>query len=183
MGRGLCWSSGGEAHHTGTEARLTEKGCPARIQGVGLDVNKLGSQHEAVHASHTWLCLCWSVGGKWHQLTPLFWRGVSMNAASQGCVPRRESDLSSVCPRSSSDHCLHAVCSLIVCLPSLQEQDSALWALSHPTLLTFTTPGFKPCWLQEFTKFSPSRFPKQWFSLCLPSLCSSFSHALLCNQI
>ena len=64
MGRGLCWSSGGEAHHTGTEARLTEKGCPARIQGVGLDVSKLGSQHEAVHASHAWLCAC---AGVWEE--------------------------------------------------------------------------------------------------------------------
>lgn len=35
MGRGLCWSSRVEAHHTGNDASSTEKSIPTRVHGHG----------------------------------------------------------------------------------------------------------------------------------------------------
>lgn len=46
-------------------------------------------------------------------------------------------------------------------LPSLQKDPQYFWALLKPSLLTFRTPGFKSCCLQELMKFDPSSFPSQ----------------------
>lgn len=64
----------------------------------------------------------------------------------------------------------------IVCLPSLQELHSALWALTQPSPLILKTPGIKPQKFQEIMKFGPSHFSRQLlgggggcsFSLVLP---------------
>lgn len=37
-----------------------------------------------------------------------------------------------MCPRHSSESCFHAVCPRVVCLPPLQKQHNALWALKFP---------------------------------------------------
>ena len=108
-----------------------------------------------------------------------------MKAASKGGALRRANNPPTVCPqtlfKSLFPCCLPP---WIVCLPSLQEQDSTLQGLSQLSLLTFKTLGFKPCWFQEVTKFSPSHFLSHWlcgkFSLCIP-LCVPLS-TLLCNQ-
>lgn len=50
------------------------------------------------------------------------------------------------------DSCFHAVCSQIVCLPSLQEP---LRALFQPRWLIFKTPGLKPHWLPRTQKIQP----------------------------
>ena len=108
----------------------------------------------------------------------------SVNAASQGSAGRRMNN-PPVCPRHTSDHCFHTVYPPVVCLASLQKQSSALQTLPQPSPLTFKTPGFKPHWLQELTKFSTSCFPNQclWgsISLCI-HLCASLSLALLCDH-
>ena len=101
-----------------------------------------------------------------------------MNDASQGHALRRPNNLPAVCPRNTSDHCFHAICLWVVCLPSLYEQCSALWVLSQPSALIFKTPGFKPCWLQELTKVSPSHFPIQWL---WGNILHVHSCVLLCN--
>lgn len=49
----------------------------------------------------------------------------------------------------------------IVCLPSLQELHSALWALTQPSPLILKTPGIKPQKFQEIMKFGPSHFSRQ----------------------
>lgn len=64
MDRGLCWSSGEGAHHTGTETSLTEKSSPTRAQGLGHGVSKLDIQHGPCSTSLTWLCVYVWGGGR-----------------------------------------------------------------------------------------------------------------------
>ena len=82
-------------------------------------------------------------------------REVSMHNASQGSTLRRANNLSALCPRHFSDHYFHTVSLQVVCLPSLQEQHSALRVLSQPSPPTFKTPVFRDPWVA------------QWFSACL----------------
>lgn len=104
-----------------------------------------------------------------------------MKAASQGHAPRIVNNVLPVCSRHSSDHCFHASCPCVVCLPSLQEQHGALWALSQPSLLTFKTRGFMPHWLPKLMKFSPSHFPIPclWGIILMFFQCASLSFAIL----
>ena len=57
LGRGLYWSSGRGASCARTRARLTKKGSPTRVQGVGLIGDKLGSQCCYSTAFHRGLCV------------------------------------------------------------------------------------------------------------------------------
>lgn len=68
--------------------------------------------------------------------------GVSLLVALRETLSE-ELIISPVCPRSFSDFFFYVVCLWFVCLPSLQEQQSVLLALSQPTLLTFKTPNFR----------------------------------------
>ena len=86
-------------------------------------------------------------------------RGVSMNTATLGYALRRANSLLTECSRCSSDHLFPH------CMPprlSAFSPGRTLQNLFQPSLLTFKTLGFKPHWLQELTKFSPSHFPNQW---------------------
>ena len=66
------------------------------------------------------------------------WRSVSGNTSQEWV-----NNLSTLCPRCSSDCYFHGVFPWVVCLPSLQDQGSGLWALSQRRLLTFKISGFK----------------------------------------
>ena len=71
------------------------------------------------------------------------------------------------------------LCLCVVSLPPLQEQ-----ALSQSYPLSFKTPGYKPCWFQELTKFRPSHVPSklmwEFVSPCT-LLCVSLSLGLVCD--
>lgn len=81
-----------------------------------------------------------------------------------------------VCPIHSLDHCLRNVSPKTVCLPSLQEQGSALQALSQPRTLTFKTLGIKPHWLQELTN-SFRKCSLRTFSCMFLSFATPCNHA------
>ena len=49
MSRALCWSSGGITHRTGTEANLTKKGSPARVQVGGAWYKQVRRPVSALH--------------------------------------------------------------------------------------------------------------------------------------
>lgn len=122
------------------------------------------------------LCLCWGMGeGNNAGQLLCSWRGVSMSAAFRDMSKKRKY-LPTVCPKHYSDYCCQAVFPQVVCQASFQEQGSRLRGLSQPSLLTFTTPGFKPCLLLKIMKYRPSHFPSQWLwgniPLCAVSLSS-----------
>ena len=50
--------------HSGTEASLTDKDRPARVEGLGIGVSKLGCQYKPCAASHGWLCVYAEEQGK-----------------------------------------------------------------------------------------------------------------------
>lgn len=114
-------------------------------------------------------------GGHGTSELPCSWRSVSLKAASGAdalgrCSEKIEAS-APVCPRR-----FHVICPQVVWLLCLQEQCSALQVLSQPSLLIFTTPGFKPCLLLKIMKYRPSHFPSQWLwgniPLCAVSLSS-----------
>lgn len=92
---------------------------------------------------------CWVVEGNGPSQLLCSWRGISVNAASRGHNSRRENNFLLCVPTFSKIAISAVLTSWFVCFPSLQEQCSALWALSQQSLLTFKTLGFKPCWLKE----------------------------------
>ena len=66
-----------------------------------IEVSKLSSLCWCLTASHRWLCIYgegWDVRNGTGQLFCL-WRGIFVNAASQGSTLRRMNNLSTVCPR------------------------------------------------------------------------------------
>lgn len=70
----------------------------------------------------------------------------------------------------------------VVCLTSLQEQDSTLQTVSQPSLLIFKFPGFKPYWLTELKKLGLSHSPSHWLwgnPLIHFPVCTSLSHPSL----
>ena len=92
------------------------------------------------------------------------------------------SNFLTVCLRGSSSCYFHAVCSQIVCMPSLPGWHNALWDVSLPSPLTFKIASFQPFWLQELTKVSPIHFPNLMVTRkCSPCtiLCVPLSHTLL----
>ena len=114
-------------------------------RGLEVSVSRLSSQCQCSAASGRWLDVYAEGVGEGNGTSQLLcsWRGVSMNASSQGCPP-----ISSLC----APGILQIAASMlsapwVVCLSSLLEQGSGLQALSQPRLLTFKTPGFKPCCL------------------------------------
>ena len=159
----------------GTEASVTGKGGSSRACGTGLRVSSLSSEYKCCAGSHRWPCAYAEGWGREIVLASSFDSGGgSLWMLSLRCALRWVNNLPTVCPGHSSGCCFHTVCPWVVCLLPLQEVHSALRALSQPSLLTFKTPGFKPCWL----KFSPSCFISQllWglvFPVC--SLCASLS--------
>lgn len=137
---------------TGFEGRVSEKGSPTRAQEGRAWVKQV--QQPVLELP------CFLQGGG--QPTPLF---------QDRCL--YECCLSATCSekRLSFALCAPDVLQILVftlsaprgvCLPSLQEEGSALLALSQPCSLTFTTQHFQPCQLQELTKFKPAHFPNHW---------------------
>lgn len=153
------------------------KGSLIRVQGCGASsCKKLGSQCLHCIASSKWLSLCFGSGER-NGASQLLcsWRGISLNAAFQGHVPRRANNLCTVCPRHSSNLCFHMSDPQVVCLPSFQGLHSALWALLQPSLLSFKRTGFKPHWCKNSRNLAPLLFQVSGFGemfLCVP-VCSS----------
>ena len=102
-----------------------------------------------------------------------------MSAASRGHALRRANWHPLACPRNSLYHCSMLSAPQVFCLPSLQKQHSAPSGSIPDKPLTFKTPGFKPCWLQEPMKFSYSHYLSQWLwgdvFLVHPPVCSNLS--------
>ena len=55
-GKGLSWSSGGGAHHAGTEVSMTKNGNSTRAQEGEVSLSKLDNQCLCCPASCRWLC-------------------------------------------------------------------------------------------------------------------------------
>lgn len=130
------------------------------------------------------LCLCWGVGlGNGAGQLLCSWRGVLVNTASYRHAPRRINNVPTVCLRCSSDCCVHALCPCVVCLPSLQAQPTALWALSHPSPLTFKLQALSPSGCKNSPNSAPFFFQASgfretfslWVPLCAPPTISTFS--------
>lgn len=117
-----------------------------------------------------------------------FWRGVLVNSASYRHAPRRRNNVPTVCLRCSSDCCVHALCPCVVCLPSLQAQPTALWALFHPNPLTFKLQALSPSGCKNSPNLAPLFFQasgfRETFLLWVP-LCAPLPHhiILLCDCI
>ena len=127
-----------------------------------LGVRKWSNQHQHCAISPTGasrsVFMLRGRGGQWCWSAPLF----QERCLCELCLPRTflrgVNFLPTVCPGHSSDCYFHAVGPWVVCLPSLQEQGSAIPVLSRPSPLTFKTPGFKAHCLQELMKSSLSCF-------------------------
>ena len=154
----IFWGVG--SHHNWTEASVTGKGSCAGIErGVGISVSKLDSQCQRWAGCHRWPCT-YTEGrwGKWCLLILLFPEG-SLWMLPLWDTLWDEQITSPLCALGASQIALSMLCVCgLFALPSLQEQYDALRALSQPSVLTFKTPSFKPCLLQELTKFSPLAF-------------------------
>ena len=87
--------------------------------------------------SSWWCAYAKGQGRKYYQPASLFPERGLHAYFSQGSTQTTVNNLHSVCPRNCSDGYFHIVGLNVVCLPSLQEQRSALWVLSQPSLLTF----------------------------------------------
>ena len=159
MGRSFCWLCEEGAGHAGTEANWTEGSC-ARAWVVGLGVSRLGSYWGHCAASCKWLCV-YAEGQAW-EMAPAgtFVSGGRCESCLSGiCSKRRESSL--LYPRHSSDAIsTPSAPMLFVCL-LFRSRAAPSELLSQSSWMTFKTPVFKPYWLQELMKISPSHLPSQ----------------------
>lgn len=109
-------------------------------------------------------------------------RNISVNTVSQERTHSKMNNLPLWVLGIFLDCCFQAVC-LPVFLPIFPGAVQFLEGSYQPSLLTFRTPGFKPCWLQ-LRKLSPLIFRingfGKTFSLCVP-LYAPLSLALLCD--
>lgn len=109
MDRGFCWCTGEGAHHTGTEANLTKTGSTSRLLGCETWYKYIRQLVLVLHClQKVALCLCWEVGEMApNGGLPYPRRGASWTLPLRDCTLRRANYLSPVCPRHSSDLCLH----------------------------------------------------------------------------
>ena len=123
MGKGLCWSSRGWAHHPGTEVSVSEKGSST---GVRLSVIKLGRYCQCYTASCRWFCVN---AEKWAKKTALEISFLE-RLLHEHCLLRvmlsEEQILSLLCAPGILQISFYAVCHRVVCQPPPQEQYSAL---------------------------------------------------------
>ena len=149
----VCASlQGGRDHHTTAKLSVTRKNGSIRAPRGGAWWNQV---RQPVF-SHRWLCV-YAEGQGWDMvLASSFYS--QENSLYECCLSglhykkRKNQCLSTLLPPTPTPGCLPAFFPREVQYPLGSIQ---------PSLLTFKTPVFKPCWLQELTKFSPSYFPSQ----------------------
>lgn len=128
----FCWSFG-------KGPPSLRKAVSAECKGIRLGISRLGSQcwHCAVYLN--WFMLK-DGGKKWCQPAPLSLERGLCACCSQGNTSRRVNNFLLCIPSVSQIAVFSlSISRLLACL----EQHSALWVISHPSLVTFETPNFK----------------------------------------
>ena len=168
VGRGFCWCSVERACSTGTEASFTEKGSTTRLQGCETWCKQVRQPVWALCCSpQVALCLWW---GAVEEMAP-----ASSSVPGEKCLCmlslreacQEERIISPLFVPGVFQTAVSTVCLWVVCLTSLQEQCSALWAVSQPRRLTFKTQALGTwCGQGPVLVFGGSVSPRQKFLSC-----------------